>query len=79
MRCGKCRGLGQCYHIDENCKNGCEIGFDGLKCTEGKHIHWVEYLVSGLRQLFGNFAETYFKFPTGFSAETSSLIRFPQC
>lgn len=38
MQCGKCRGVGQCNHIDGTCKNGCEIGYSGSKCTEGKHI-----------------------------------------
>lgn len=38
MHCGKCRDVGQCNHVDGTCMNGCEIGYNGSKCTEGKHI-----------------------------------------
>lgn len=46
MQCGKCLGVGQCNHIDGTCKNGCEIGYSGSKCTEGKHIVITFYIAT---------------------------------
>lgn len=34
--CGKCRHSEQCHHINGKCKNGCNSGYQGDKCDEGK-------------------------------------------
>lgn len=36
--CGHCFETKQCHHINGTCINGCNSGYHGLLCTDGKHI-----------------------------------------
>lgn len=36
--CGHCLESKQCHHINGTCTNGCDSGYQGSLCTEGKHI-----------------------------------------
>lgn len=33
--CGKCVRGEQCHNVNGTCLNGCDPGYQGLKCTEG--------------------------------------------
>lgn len=33
--CGRCVGEKQCHHTNGTCLNGCNVGYQGLNCTEG--------------------------------------------
>lgn len=37
LSCGHCIMSEQCHHINGTCMSGCDIGYHGLHCTEGKH------------------------------------------
>lgn len=37
-QCGHCFETEQCHHINGTCMNGCDSGFHGLLCTDGKHV-----------------------------------------
>lgn len=37
-RCGKCRDMEQCHHINGTCMTGCDSGYQGFKCTAGSYI-----------------------------------------
>lgn len=37
-RCAKCRDMEECHHINGTCMNGCEIGYQGFKCSTGCYI-----------------------------------------
>lgn len=36
LSCGHCIMSEQCHHINGTCMSGCDIGYHGLHCTEGK-------------------------------------------
>lgn len=36
ISCGHCIKSDECHHINGTCMNGCNIGYQGLHCTEGK-------------------------------------------
>lgn len=36
MRCGHCHKSEQCHHINGKCMNGCDSGYQGSICMEGK-------------------------------------------
>ena len=36
--CGNCLNSEQCHHINGTCMNGCDRGYEGLYCTEGKSL-----------------------------------------
>lgn len=35
-KCGECKDMEQCHHINGRCLDGCEPGFKGEKCVERK-------------------------------------------
>ena len=36
--CGHCSENEQCHHINGSCLNGCDPGFNGLKCDQGNYL-----------------------------------------
>ena len=43
--CGHCSENEQCHHINGTCLNGCDPGFNGLKCDQGNYLilntNWI--------------------------------------
>lgn len=39
MLCGNCIESEQCHHINGTCMNGCDRGYQGLHCTQGKYLN----------------------------------------
>lgn len=35
--CGHCFESQQCDNVNGTCLNGCDSGYKGISCTEGKH------------------------------------------
>lgn len=35
-QCGSCLNLEQCHHVNGTCMIGCDRGYQGVYCTEGK-------------------------------------------
>ena len=35
--CENCLGKEQCHYINGSCLNGCDAGFNGLKCDQGNY------------------------------------------
>ena len=33
--CGHCVALKQCHHVNGSCLNGCDRGYQGIKCKKG--------------------------------------------
>ena len=40
--CGNCLKSEQCHHINGTCMKGCDRGYQGFNCTEGKFSSIVE-------------------------------------
>lgn len=36
--CGNCVQNGACHHVNGSCLNGCDAGYEGTNCTQGKSI-----------------------------------------
>lgn len=34
--CGHCLDNEQCHHVEDNCTNGCDLGYYGTKCMLSK-------------------------------------------
>lgn len=35
LTCGNCEESEQCHHIDGTCMNGCDSGYQSVKCNQG--------------------------------------------
>ena len=44
--CGTCLREEQCHHVNGICMNGCDRGFQGNKCTEGKWVRGLNIIYS---------------------------------
>ena len=47
--CGKCVNGEQCHYINGTCLNGCDRGFQGLECNQGKTFSFLaDYYIGNL-------------------------------
>lgn len=36
--CGNCLGLAQCHHLNGTCTDGCNPGYQGSACNDGRNL-----------------------------------------
>lgn len=41
ISCGHCLASEQCHHINGTCMNGCDNGYQGINCTQGKQLRVI--------------------------------------
>lgn len=51
--CGNCVQNEACHHVNGSCLNGCDAGYEGTNCTQGKSIQTGNFIPKKMA-LFGS-------------------------